>query len=160
MITPADPSITGLIAALETRVRSLELGSSGVRPQLFVLGPLTSRTAGGRVPYSVVVKNVGGSWSGSPNYQWTVPVSGLYLVQAQSKVVSGTTGLVLKRSAGGGLFSAASSGVNWTGASLTGVQDIAAGETVWVEDANTFTPQNDTNASNYLMLTYLGRTTP
>jgi hypothetical protein len=160
MITPTDPTLTARIAALETRIRSLELADTGVRPQLFVLAPATCKTGANRVPYSVVAKNTG-TWSGSPNYQWTIPISGLWLLQVQSKMngSGGQSNLALKMSDSRGRYAPASPTAAWQGGSLTSVMDMTAGVTAWIEETGGFTPQNDTYASNYWQLTWLGRTT-
>ena len=159
-ITPQDPSLMGIIASLEARVRSLELGPSGTRPQLVACAPLTSKDGAGRVPYTSIRKDPSASWDITWR-QWHIPISGLYLVQIQSKCGDMASASTLRLCTWNGvttieLWSPASYGGN----SMTGVLDLVGGEWVWVEEDNAFTPQNDVGMSNYLMLTYLGRTTP
>lgn len=159
MITPTTPTLSAMIASLEARVRSLELGPTGIRPRLFVLAPVTSRTVASRVPYATVNTDTAGTWSGSPNYQWVVPVSGLWLISVQSKVdgSGGTSQLTFKRSSGNGL-SSPNSNAPYAGVSLSGVRDISAGTICWIEEGGTYTPLNDAVASNYFQMTYLGKT--
>jgi hypothetical protein len=151
----------GELEDLRRRVLSLELPSA-TRPQLVVGNPASSRDATtGRIPYGTVVKDTAGTWD-TASKRWTAPQSGLYLLHVQTKCTTAAVSVVrLVTSGGVKLWSSVGLSASWAGQSLSGVADIVAGQYVWAEEDTAFTPQNDTAAlSNYLMITYLGRTTP
>lgn len=168
MITPETTTLSGELRDLAARVRTLELPSYGALPRLVACAPAASRSVvDGRVPYAVIVKDSNASWDSAWRF-WVVPASGLYLVQIQAKCAGTPTTSVLHfhsydpvtATATARLYGGVNSLVSYGDHSLSGVVDLIGGHYVWTAQDISYTPNNDTPAlSNYLMITYLGRTT-
>jgi len=155
-----------LVGAIqELQAAAVGLGTDK-RPQVRVYAP-ASVTLGNNVPYASTRKDTHGGWNGTL-YQYTVPVSGLYLANIAYKCsgTASTPSQFLRRSDGTSLLSGPNSASGlYLGGALSGTVDLAAGEIVSVrEQGASYTPQNDATGgpgtgSNYFHLTYLGPTT-
>lgn len=152
----------------DARIATLEsfVGTSTTRPQLRVFAP-ASNTFNAVVPYATVRKDTHSGWSGSSLYEYTVPLSGLYLVAIEWKGGGTSTAPSQRLEVGGNSMFSGPNAVSatYSGGHLSGVIDLTVSSVVRVvEQGASYTPSNDTTGSigtgsNYFHLTYLGPTT-
>jgi len=156
-----------LVGAIqELQAAAVGLGTDK-RPQLRVYAP-ASVTNGAVVPYATVRKDTHGGWSGASFYRYTVPLSGLWLVQIGYKC-GGTANTPSQYFDVGGTMQAGgpnSPSGGYLGGGLNFTADLVAGDLCSVRERGgaNYTPQNDSAGSrgvgsNFFCMTYLGPTT-
>lgn len=154
----------------DARIATLEsfVGTGASRPQLRVYAP-ASVTSSAVVPFATVRRDTHSGWSGSPNYRYTVPVSGLYhvaLAWKTSSVAVQSNWAMLDQGTGVALVIGPNSvSATYSGNALTACIDLTASQVLHVmEFTSSYTPYNDATGqtgvgSNFWTLTYLGPTT-